>query len=597
MAPLDAQMHDAMVAAVLGTISAEERVQLERQLEQSPALREEYDWLKMLAEDLSTLEPSLQGGAINMAHEVMHRVAAGPLRGLGAPGDVELDRLADALCPALEDQKAPPVDVPKSLDASWLSAAVEDFDTLAKIFAEKAPPDLDLVGPVMEAVFPAIPRETPHALFSVRFRRCVPRAAWAALAAAVVLASIVGALHMVFTGGENEGTGPPVAHVPETQPHILPEERLVHAALPTDLNVVRPPGDLDSTVPPEDALFEETNPPLGGPLTVPAIIEARRKGAADPEARKRIRQWASLTEDQARTIVARTDASPEAIVAAAAALDTGERAMYLLRAVGYLPEQPAARLALADAYAEQPGGAPAAKSQLHKLHELDGGNALPYYLEAQILLEQGERDQALEMLERAQALEAASAYALEEASYQQEALLAGGMESDAAQLLSALTAGENQYDFLCDFGNDLLQYARQYAELGDLQAAERILQSVQRLGQQLNEGAAFVPEQLAGLDLQRAAIESLSNLYEEIGSTDGQNALAAQLLELEVTDQQIEEFLSAMEGLIQTTADVDSWLALAGVLLDSGSVPLLEFVASGVTSVWDLLEKVGNLGS
>jgi len=62
--------------------------------------------------------------------------------------------------------------------------------------------------------------------------------------------------------------------------------------------------------------------------------------------------------------------------------------------------------------------------------------------------------------------------------------------------------------------NDLLDYGSYFESIGDYESAFAIYKSIGELGGQLLNGAAFGNEQLAGLDMQTAAMEAISQLLQ-----------------------------------------------------------------------------------
>ena len=163
------------------------------------------------------------------------------------------------------------------------------------------------------------------------------------------------------------------------------------------------------------------------------------------------------------------------------------------------------------------------------------------------------------------------------------------MDEEAARVLAALTAGDAQHEFLCALSEDLLHYGQFFAEEGEYATAERIYQSVQRFGEQLNEGAALAADELAGFDVQRAAIEGLTELYAVLGSTEGIEALTTQALDLFAGMDGIGEFVQAVEGFIATTSDPDLWSRFATRVLEGGETALLDAYASGAEALEQLL--------
>ncbi|MBI4558356.1 MAG: zf-HC2 domain-containing protein [Candidatus Hydrogenedentes bacterium] len=327
--------------------------------------------------------------------------------------------------------------------------------------------------------------------------------------------------------------------------------------------------------------LEATVAPQIQSVTIQDVINARKQALTDPAARARLRQMASLTPDAAREIAQNETASPEAVAGAAQALSTEEAQAALLRVVGHYPDRAYLRYALVQQTQAQPAAADTPKiteAQLSTLRDLDEDNALVYYLEALSHLEAGDVAGALTALETASRLDKASAYTLEAALAREQSLVAGGMDPQAARVATAFTAGDDEYGVLCDLGNKLLQYGRYYAESGDLATAQRIAEATQQFGQQLDDSALFAQERLAGLDIQRAAIDILEGIYEALGSGDGIETLVAQTMALVNGFQEWQNFFNNLDEVISEATDDRFVGFLADLILRQGDLNILDYL-------------------
>lgn len=474
---------------------------------------------------------------------------------------------------------------------AWLKAAYADLDAMGRAFASRSP-HVDLVDAVMGTIAEA---DHPKGLVSIdaeRTRRRERGRTWIGVAAAAaVVFALLGyvAFKDMTAPGDKEQT-------PNQQLAIPPGDSILELGVPgspesdteSDTELARQREEFlkkrkqlkeDVEIASSNALEETQSPTLDSP-TMGEILAARRESPDDGRGISRLMQWASLKRERALELAQDPDASPQIIVGAAESLTGQEAAQLLLTVVGQNPDDPHARLELAKAYDEatEPESEAEAMGQLPTLYSLDPENALPYYLEAKLRLEQNDLAGALEALRIAQSLPKASAYSLESALAKAEALVASGLPADEARLVSALTAGMDQYNFLCDLGKNLLEYGQDYMAVRDYDTAEDIFEAVQRLGQQAEEGALFSQEQLAGLDMQAAAIDELEQLYTAIESIEGIDQLATQTSDLVASIDQLGGFFDALDQLFFGEESSDFFNMVSGWILQSGDLALFDYL-------------------
>jgi hypothetical protein len=272
------------------------------------------------------------------------------------------------------------------------------------------------------------------------------------------------------------------------------------------------------------------------------------------------------------------------LVAAAENFTGEEQRRVLLTAVGKLEDDPNSRMQLARSFSDEPVEDPTvatenqtqALTQIADVKSIDPENALPYYLEAKILLDGHNTQAALESLQAAAALSEASAYSLKSALAQAKALEASGMETDAARMVAALTAGVDENNFLCQLAGDLLDYAQGFLSANDSATAESIYRSVEQFGQQVEAGADLSQEQLAGLDIQRQALAGLSQLPGTVESADGVAYVteATDALRIEIID--LADFFSELDQLFLKPMTTDFWNMVSGIILGSGDLSLFD---------------------
>lgn len=581
--------YEDLIAYIEGSLDDVGAARLEKRLAASEELRAEYAWVKSVMSDLDRVRET--PGEIDILDSVLRRIpwsAGGP--------EMDFSVLADYIDDALDPEEAQEIRrrletmEEAQADCEWAKVFMADCRDLQVEHAARAA-GFDCVEQVL-GVIEGSSNGTTQEGFS--WRRAVERGrrvAWVILAAAAAVVLSFGAVRY-FMRAPDPDAAIPVARDERPSSMTVAQETEVKRS-DTRYEVLRrrspAPWRVSSV---ESPVFEAVAPSDSEALTPESIVDTWRSAGTDASAWTKIRQWATITAEQARAIIVSKQQMPEAVVGASAALAPAESEAALLTAVGHMPADPAVRFALAKAYYAQPSAGGAAQATLGDLQSLDAGNALPYYLEAKLLLDSGDVEGALNLLAQARNLHRASAYALRSAQFQEQALRATGMAADSARLLTAMTAGVDQYDFLCQLGEDLLQYGNYFEESGETQVAEELYQSVQRLGQQLNSGAEFLPEQIAGLDVERQAVTSLENLYTALGATEGIEALTTQALDLIGRIENIEEFARVLEGFFSVTTDPATWVGWAGALLEAGTAPLFNLFRVGRLDITEFIRNV-----
>jgi len=409
---------------------------------------------------------------------------------------------------------------------------------------------------------------------------------WPLIAAAAVLLMLVGSWSL-FMGGEPEAPVEPVAVTPA--PEIVPE---------TPILMVEPEPEPETPVvtPLENAFTrmaeampqpvrmapkpESTPEPDLASITLDEIWSVQRAALADPGSRAAVRALAHMPADQARALVDTPGQDPDILVGAAASLPPAEARVALLTIREDRDPEPSRVFAEAEtarAMREEfpevlaPVDAPSLEQIIAELRAIDPDNALTYYWEAIDRLQEGDLEGALALLEAAEQLDAAHAYSLENARANQSALEAGGMSRDSAVAAAALSAGMSQYDFLTSLGQDLMDEAFRYDAMGHTEAAEQILTAAQRFGAQIENGSSMTWEQLAGLDLQRAAIEALESFF---FSPDDLAALTNDALNLVASMESVASFIDAFNNLFLQPFDADFFTGLSQLILNQGDVDL-----------------------
>ncbi len=331
--------------------------------------------------------------------------------------------------------------------------------------------------------------------------------------------------------------------------------------------------------------FAMTQPPDLKDLTVSAVVKLAQDATLDKEARARLLVLAAPSADAARKILQEPAASPEAQAGAALALSSGESAAELMTVVGKYPDRAELQAHLAQVLAGQPAHEKQWETALSAARALDQDNALTYYQEAVERLRRGDLEGALAALDQARALEAVSAYAGQNARDAHAALVASGVDPSTAELLAALSAGNTEYDSLYKLGENLLQYGQQYAEQGNLEIAQQLYEAAHRLGVQVEQGAEFSQEQLAGLDVQRDSIEELQQLFTTMESTQGMEWLVGQTEALSQQLRGVSQALGALNSLFFGEHSTEFWGTVASSILRDGDLSAAQtLIAQGLTS-------------
>ncbi|MDZ4861097.1 MAG: hypothetical protein SGI88_19165 [Candidatus Hydrogenedentes bacterium] len=468
-------------------------------------------------------------------------------------------------------------------ELDWLRAAYADLDAVVRADAPEMP-SIDIVDAVLRSMQKVNGLTSPVSLATVR----ASRSAWWKVAAGIAAVAI---LYVGYEWWRTSGRDDSVPGRQIAAPSSGPEATAPPVVIALPETFVRQKEKLDQKredvhrrigVKPDTIITATAGPRIELPGNVTEVAAARRDvaGGANMD---RLLQWASLSKSKAMEVALAPDATPQAMVGAAESLGGEEARRILLTAVGKLPEDPASRLQLARAIAEEetPDTVEAAQNdtqavaQLTDVKNIDPGNALPYYYEAKIRLDENNAESALQSLELAANMGKASAYSLESALAQAEALIAGGMDPEAARLVSALTAGVEENKFLCQLASDLLDYGQVFLSANDTQTAENIFRAVEQMGRQVEEGATFSQEQLAGMDIQAQALDAMGALYATIESVDGVSDVTASIEALTGRIGELDTFFTALDALFTSSMTEEFWNEISDLLLSSGDLTLL----------------------
>jgi tetratricopeptide (TPR) repeat protein len=573
---------DQLLDLAEGRLEPQVAATLRDQIEQSSELKQNYAWITSMREDLGQ-----HGAAITASTPTVDLLPA-IMKAVTSADDESEDLFASLL--EWRDGQLPLPDSDRlrrmageseSVRSanSWVTDTAEDLESLGDRIVANVP-DIDVSDAVMDAVHRISEPDTVVSFDAERLRR---RARWRAtgsVAAVAMIAVTIGA-NWFSTNDPEQIVAPPEEIVladpePTWQQDDYIEKR---QQLPTRFKrrmIAQQP--LPEVVPPET--LAETQTPELDALSPDAVIEAGRKAAKTRDWTE-FQQLASLTPEEAKALAEEEGLPPSALVGVADSLmpDYAEKA--LLTVVGSLPDSPYVQLRLLESVAYQPLGEAQSEEPLafsQKISELDPENALPYYLEAKMYLDNGDPRSAIAVLLEAQALEYASPYSLEAAAHRQSALIANGLEPETAELLAAFNAGNEEADALYNLAVDLLDYGSEYNAIGDFDTAQLIFQGVQTLGDQIEAGAVLSQEQLVALDIQSAAIDVLGQFYEAQGIVEALGPLTEQSLNIIGDLDSLSGLLVQINTMLGDVLDPTFWNDVAGVFLTEGDLAILGYL-------------------
>ena len=527
--------------------------------------------------------------------------------------DITLDLMADGLEGRLSDaQKAELWDAQAAsaevrANYLWLQRAAHDLELIGEETVKDAP-EIDVVEAVLRAVDKAAASEKMTRLAAQEPRRPLfvfwGRAALAAAALAVVFGLVL------ELGGfkPSDPAAPAVSQVPE---HPAGSAERMATALPGEVSGSERLDDaveqlaqaisekLDTSSKHVDrGDFLATTAPVLSSVTQNDVVALRQAAISEPGAWVRLKRMATLDAETAAEVLENPNLLPDAMVGVAASLPDEMARQWLVTAVGRMEQQkPYARLALATTYVAEAHDAPAPDQpapalfdgmsendlrafllEMAALQEADPENALLDALQAGALLRLGDTEGALAALANLQGKGIATAYGLEAARSRQLALAAAGMTEESARMLSAVLAGSDQYNMLCDLARDLVQSGQAYEAQGDPDVARRIYEATQRLGEQVTGNARLSEESLAGIDIQRMAMEGLETLYANSGLASEMERLTSSALALVSQINSLGGMLESLDRLFLGGGDNSFWSQLSAQILEFGDLAFFESI-------------------
>lgn len=510
-------------------LSPEMMQKLRQELDASPELRASYDALLAQEAMLYDLGSALRevAPAVNMYDDIMEQVQR--IQQEEDPLAVQLRHVGDDLRAA-----APTLDIAGDVMQAIAAQRQASMTTLKEELIAAGEeirahaPRVEIVEEVMEEVASGrldnvTSFEAAKHVQTLRRRQSGPSWAFIAAAAACVIA-VLGFV-VLQMAQPHSLQGSQMAQREQTgseqiaQKHVKPQTARTREGEPLEFKQVPTEEKITLLSPATNQPTKENPRDEQGDLRlavdVDTIIAARRDAlAGKSDAVTRLARWGALDPDQVRRFLAEGILSPKELAGLSRFLPEAEARALLQEALAQLPDDPMLHFALAKNLMNDPEQYDAALNELARFRELTPDNSLSYYMDAQIRLAQGDYMGALQSIDYASSFQTGSAYALENAQYHSAALRAAGFPEDVAQMLAAFNAGSDEYGFVTQLGNDLLSYGAYYESIGDYDTAMAIYKGVNQLGLQVNQGADFSNEMLAGLDTQRGAIGAIDALAE-----------------------------------------------------------------------------------
>jgi len=482
----------------------------------------------------------------------------------------------------------------------WLASVSKDLDALGAASRAQTP-EVDLVDAVLERV-PRVARSDETVGKTRAHENVIPlegarrrtwTTAWVALAAAAAAVLVFWALaHRPAKAPEvgkiareeiETRTMPPVSTPVAKEPRDALHAS-AQAGFESSKSKSRQVREFLPAVPRSRAIAsrlaaDEEAPEDEGALTVGTVLALRRSGVDDPGAQAALVDLATLKADKAGALLDTVQASLTAKVGAVRSLPPEDAERILLAAIDRNPDDPYLRYELATVYEAQDsaaveGASEKAAEQVAATIELDPHNALSYYKLAANLFRQDDVDSATALLAQAADMEDAKTYTEEAAAYRQEALESTGVASDTAKLVMALTAGTEQYNDLQALSSELLGYGEYFEQTGQTDLAQQIYEAVYGFGVQITDNATYSVERLAGLDIERAAIDMLEGIFSLLGTQESMEALADQLQGLVNEFDAMLGFFDSLNQFFLGTSDVDLLNLFADLVLQGGDLTL-----------------------
>jgi anti-sigma factor RsiW len=581
MKPFSPDSPEALIALLEGTLAPEAAQHLRERLLADPELRAEYDHLQAMDARIVPLDDADVFDGIDLTAGVLARAKAA---GEAPTADAVLD--AEWIVAALEDElsgEEAGLFQARLADDAFLRTELESLGAVHTALiqlgsaGERNLPSIDVTAGVMAQlraqkmegrIIPFPVQDRSETQLSRRQRPTVSLWGVSAAAACIFVAAGI-TLAIVLRANVQDNAVMVADNVPNTAqsntttptPSVPVDDVFKPVSTPvTQLAELNSKAERETPETPVDST------PRRGPVTLEDALKARRADMlGDSSNLSRLAALASLTEEQAKEVLAAAGLSPEALLGAAQFLSDADAKMILSALVDKNPDDPYLRMALALR------GEPADMlNQAAAWSELDPENALPHYVQAQAHFAQGNAVDGLAALAAANGLQSGNLYSSDAALQREQAYLASGMDRDTARVLAASTAGYFEGQTFSNMTNTLMAQGRTYEQNGNYEAAEEVYNAVREMGAQVDTAALYTQEREVALNAQTQAVLALQGLYELLQEPESQvilGELASNLIDsLGVLDSQMTNLNQAFNN------DANNVVNLAGFILTNGNL-------------------------
>lgn len=236
--------------------------------------------------------------------------------------------------------------------------------------------------------------------------------------------------------------------------------------------------------------------------------------------------WATLTPEEARELLQKSGLSPEAVLGAVQFLPPGEARVVLQAAIDNNPNDAYLRYAMVQTLKKIDNVSDdELYAHLTSWSQLDPGNSLPHFIEAELYFQNGEKEKAITCITDAGNTSNYNSYAMITAKAYMEALLAKGVDTETAKLLASASMGLREVQTLEEIAQTLMEYGRTYEEAGDYNTALLIYEALRNLGVKVDMSSALIQEKLAGLRYTQEAVNAMFRLLNTTNSFSDSQSL------------------------------------------------------------------------
>ncbi len=289
----------------------------------------------------------------------------------------------------------------------------------------------------------------------------------------------------------------------------------------------------------------------------------------------RMGTWASLTPEEARELLKKSGLSPLAVLGAVQFLPPEEAKVVLEAAIANNPEDAYLRFAMVNTLKNMDNiDYEELSAHLTAWTNSDPSNVLPYYMEANIYLRNGEVDSALACVKEANNLQGYNSYASLTAQAYKEALIAKGIDPQLADLLASASLGVRETQTLDEIAHNLLYYGKYYEEIGDYDTALMIYDALRNLGVNVDMSSDLLQERLAGVKYAQEAIYALIRLMTQTYSFSDIQSYIAFLQDL---NQLLTNYNNALISFYELFDKLDPQqiIQLLNIYLTTGNVNIM----------------------